>query len=396
MSGSILVFSRAIPHHHSGGMEEVSWGLAAEWARLGRDVRLVTTALPGAGGPFSDAGVRVEPLSGTASGRYSRAWWEASRRYWARLATPPSVVLSVSSAAYAAVRERARHPHTPFVMQAHGTSAMEILSKLRVPRVRYAATAPKNLLWLVRDLARYRDFDRIVAVGDRVYDSLVAKPQRWSIGPERIRLIRNGVRAEGHAFDPAARERVRAAHGIAPDVIAVACVGRLHVQKRVDRALRAAAALRAAGGGDRFRFLLVGDGPDEQRLRDLAAELGVADMVVFTGRADRDRVRDYNSAADVALLTTARLEVGLPLVVLESLANGLPCVVPASFVGAGTRWDALHPVDAADPAAVAEALAAATRGPRAPASLLPADLTLAHCARTYLDMFDELAPVGRA
>jgi hypothetical protein len=45
---------------------------------------------------------------------------------------------------------------------------------------------------------------------------------------------------------------------------------------------------------------------------------------------------------------------------------------------------------------VATALAAATRGPRGAASLLPADLTLERCARTYLDLFDELAPVGRA
>ncbi|BCB84182.1 glycosyltransferase [Phytohabitans suffuscus] len=393
MTGSILVFSRATPHHHAGGMEEVSWGLAAEWARLGRDVRLVTTAIPGRDGPFSDAGVEVLPLSGTASGRYSRAWWDASRRYWAGLATPPSVVLSVSSAAYAAVRDRYRHPHTPFVMQAHGTSAMEILSKLRVPSVRYAATAPKNALWLVRDLARYRDFDRIVAVGDRVYDSLVAKPQRWSVGGDRIRLIRNGVRAESQAFDPAARERIRAELGIGPEVVAVACVGRLHVQKRMDRALRAAAAL---GERERYRFLLVGDGPDEQRLRGLANDLGVAEMVHFTGRADRDRVRGYHSAADVALVTTARLEVGLPLVVLEALASGLPCVVPASFVAPGAAGDGLHPVDAGDTAAVAAALTARAAGPGTRASLLPAELTLEHCARAYLDLFGEVAPVGRA
>lgn len=393
MTGSILVFSRATPHHHSGGMEEISWRLAARWAELGRGVRLITTALPGAGGPFRDAGVEVVPLSGTASGRYSRAWWEASRRYFAGLDAPPSVVLSVSSAAYAAIRERARHPRTPFVMQAHGTSAMEIRSKLRARRLRYAATAPKNALWLVRDLARYRDFDRIVAVGDRVYDSLVAKPQSWAVAADRIRLIRNGVRADDHAFDPAARERIRAEHGIGPDTVVVACVGRLHVQKRVDRALRAAAALRASG---RFRFLLVGDGPDERRLRDLAAELGVAEMVVFTGRADRDGVRAYNSAADVALLTTARLEVGLPLAVLESLANGLPCVLPASFVAPGAGGDDLHPVDAGDPSAVAAALAAAGAGARATTSRLPAELTLDHCARAYLDLFDELAPVGRA
>ncbi|MFY1670463.1 glycosyltransferase family 4 protein [Plantactinospora sp. WMMB334] len=397
MIDSILVFSRSTPHHVIGGMETLAWNLAVQLAGHVRQVRLVTTALPGTDAPFGAEGVEVVPLPGTAPGRYSAAWWAESRRYWDALPAPPDAVLSVSAGAYSVARTRrpapgrarSGRPGTPFVLQAHGTSAMEFGSKLRAGSLRSLATSPKNLLALPRDLARYRDFDRIVAVGERVVESLTGRPLRWSTPPERVSLIPNGVRPADFGFDAAARAEVRARFGIGDEVIAVGCVGRLHVQKRLDRAIRVAAALRDGGLGDRFRFLLVGGGPDGPRLRRLAGRLGVRDMVTFVGPVDPTEVRRYHSGADVALLTTARLE-GLPMTVLESLACGLPCVVPTRAIGGAPLGPVLHQVDPDDPEAVAEALRAAVRTPGGRASLLPAELTLDHCARSYLDLFEEL------
>ena len=53
----------------------------------------------------------------------------------------PNAVLSVSAGAYSIVKDRAPHLGTPFVMQAHGTSWMEIDSKLRVHNLRSLAGA---------------------------------------------------------------------------------------------------------------------------------------------------------------------------------------------------------------------------------------------------------------
>ncbi|WP_422769754.1 glycosyltransferase family 4 protein [Plantactinospora sp. WMMC1484] len=409
MIDSILVFSRSTPQHVIGGMETLAWNLAVQLAGHVRQVRLVTTALPGTDGPFEAEGVEVVPLPGTAPGRYSAAWWAESRRYWEALPAPPDVVLSVSAGAYSvartrhaatvssagraawarAARTRSGRSGTPFVLQAHGTSAMEFGSKLRAGNLRSLATSPKNLLALPRDFTRYRNFDRIVAVGERVVESLTGRPLRWSVPPERVSLIPNGVRPADFGFDPAARAEVRARLGIGDEVIAIGCVGRLHVQKRLDRAIGVAAALRDRGLGERFRFLLVGGGPDGPRLRRLAGRLGVRDMVTFVGPVDPTEVPRYHSGADVSLLTTARLE-GLPMTVLESLACGLPCVVPAGAIGGTSLGPVLHQVDPDDPEAVAEALRAAVRTPGGRASLLPAELTLDHCARSYLALFEEL------
>lgn len=395
MIESILIHSRSTPHHHTGGMETLAWRLAVEWARTVPRVQLVTTAIPGRTGAFAEDGVQVTPLAGTRPGRYSRAWWEESRAHWAALSSPPGVVFSVSAGSYSVVRKRALHPHTPFVLQAHGTSAMELGSKLRAPTARSVAGTPKNALSLVRDLARYREFDRLVAVGENVVESLTAAPQNWSTTPGKIRLIPNGVRAEDHAFDGAARDRIRRALGIDEATVLVGCVGRLHVQKRVDRALRAAAALRDRGHGDRFRFLMVGDGPDDGRLRGLVRKLQLEKMVVFTGRVDADAVPDYYSAADVSLLTTARLE-GLPMTVLEALAGGLPCVVTAGSIRSEALSRVIHEVDTSDSDALADVVLKVTadRAPRE--NLLPPAFLLDQCARDYLADFAHLIAQRRA
>jgi glycosyltransferase involved in cell wall biosynthesis len=396
MIESIVLFSRSTPHHHIGGMETVTWSLATEWAKMVGDVRLVTTAIPGATQPFTAEAVSVVPLPNTRPGRYSRVWWQESRRYWLAQPVAPSVVFSVSAGAYAVVRERSRHPGTPFVMQAHGTSAMEIRSKLRAPGLRsLAGVAAKNAPSLLRDLSRYGDFDSIIAVGESVSESLAAKPLKWSVPGDRVRLIPNGVRITEHGFDALARDKTRAALGIDDGVTVVACVGRLHIQKRVDRALRAAAVLRDRGHADRFRFLLVGDGPDETRLRGLAGDLQLHDMARFVGRAPREEVRDYYAASDAALLTTGWIE-GLPMTMLEALACGLPCLVPAGMAGSLAQRTSVHEVDVTSPDLLADALSEVTRVPRPRVSLLPRELHLEHCAQAYLTVFEELRSSLRA
>jgi glycosyltransferase involved in cell wall biosynthesis len=274
-------------------------------------------------------------------------------------------------------------------MQAHGTLWMEIVSKLRLRTPRALAGAARNAASLPRDLVRYRDFDSIVAVGERVAESLSAAPQRWAARPDRIRLIPNGVRADDARFDPTARAKVRAGLGIGADVTVVGCVGRLHPQKGLDRALRAAAALPAG-----FHLLLVGAGPDESRLRALATELGVAHLVTFAGAVDRRDVRDYLSACDLALLPTARAE-GLPMAALEALGCGLPTLVTAGSVGSAALDGVLHEVDSAHASTLASALAATHRN-HSRGSLLPEQFQLDRCARAYLAVFDEAAARHRA
>jgi glycosyltransferase involved in cell wall biosynthesis len=102
-------------------------------------------------------------------------------------------------------------------------------------------------------------------------------------------------------------------------------VGRLSVEKGVDRAIRLVAALRE--DYPRLEMHLVGDGPQRTALEGLSAELGVADAVKFWGwRTDGKR---FYEMMDLLLLPSHT--EGLPNVVLEAMAMGVP--VAATAVG---------------------------------------------------------------
>lgn len=82
------------------------------------------------------------------------------------------------------------------------------------------------------------------------------------------------------------------------------------------------------------RLLLVGGGPEEQHLKALVAELGIADKVVFTGRVPHAQVQHYYDLLDVLVyprLSMRLTELVTPLKPLEAMAQGR--LLAASDVG---------------------------------------------------------------
>lgn len=61
-----------------------------------------------------------------------------------------------------------------------------------------------------------------------------------------------------------------------------------------------------------------------QQLKELAKSLKVEDSVVFTGFLNRKQLRETLESADIAVLPTKA--EGLPRVVIEAMALGLPCI----------------------------------------------------------------------
>lgn len=78
------------------------------------------------------------------------------------------------------------------------------------------------------------------------------------------------------------------------------------------------------------RLIMVGEGPEEPRLRAQAQQGGVASSVTWAGSQPQDRVRSFMDQAAVFCLP-CRVAAdgnrdGLPTVLLEALASGVPCV----------------------------------------------------------------------
>ena len=131
---------------------------------------------------------------------------------------------------------------------------------------------------------------------------------KYGIDPLRIAVIPNSVE-ESFFFTEPRRLHSR------PRIL---FVGRLAVQKNIPMLLH---ALRGISEG--FDTMLVGSGDLDSELMKLAHSLELKN-VRFHGRADGQALRELFRQADVFALPSER--EGMPLVLLEAMAMGLPVV----------------------------------------------------------------------
>lgn len=81
----------------------------------------------------------------------------------------------------------------------------------------------------------------------------------------------------------------------------------------------------------RVLFLIIGEGPEERRIRNLVLNLGVKNNVCFLGNISYDKIPDFFSACDLFVITS--VYEGLPMVLLEAAVSEKP-IVSTSYTGA--------------------------------------------------------------
>ncbi|MCA1841038.1 MAG: glycosyltransferase [Actinomycetota bacterium] len=170
------------------------------------------------------------------------------------------------------------------------------------------------------------DANAIVASTVEERTSLI---ELYAAHPEKISLIAPGVDHE--LFTPADTQEAKKALGLSGKKV-LAFVGRLQPLKAADTAIRALAHLVEWGRVDldEVRLLVVGgssgaSGASEpDRLKKLAADLGVIGSVAFYPAQPQQSLPDIYRAADVCLVPSHSESFGL--VALEAQACGVPVV----------------------------------------------------------------------
>ncbi len=194
---------------------------------------------------------------------------------------------------------------------------------------------------------------RVVAVSEAARTDLLAVA---GLKPESIEVINNPV-VTPRLFEKA-REPVDHPWFAEEEPPVILGVGRLVTAKNFPLLLRAFARVRERCPA---RLVILGDGDQRGMLESLAVELGIGEHLVMPGFVDNPYA--YMARAKVFVLSS-RFE-GLPTVLIEALALGLPVVStdcpsgPSEILQQG-RWGTLVPVD--DEQALAEGILQALQG----------------------------------
>ncbi len=184
------------------------------------------------------------------------------------------------------------------------------------------ARAPdQRPLWhLVRTLARLSRKPDVVVVnsvrGQTFHQEIGYRPRQWM-------HVANGVDTQRFRPRPAERTGMRARLGLPVDAHVIGLVARLHPMKDHETFLRAAALFSHHDPDARFVLCGAGCGPDSETMRPLIESLGLADRVVLLG--ERTDLHNIYPAFDVLSQSSAYGE-GLPNVVIEAMACGIPCI----------------------------------------------------------------------
>lgn len=186
----------------------------------------------------------------------------------------------------------------------------------------YTATSRLDRAYTQLDRWSLRGAYRVVTVCRPFAEQL----EHLGVQRDRITILHNSVKPFV-APPQEAVQGVRREQQIADDEAVILSVGRLSHEKGHADLIRAATALNAMSGAPRFRVLIVGDGPERERLAQMASRLGLEKQITFAG-FQRDTRPYYAMATLVAVPSHSE---GSPNVVLEAMAAGLP--IAANTVG---------------------------------------------------------------
>lgn len=142
----------------------------------------------------------------------------------------------------------------------------------------------------------------------------------WLFGENNFEVLPNGFHTDNFAFSKKNRDAIRNELGLKNQLL-IGHIGRINEQKNQEYLLdifKEVAAIR-----DDAILLIVGTGPDEEKIKARVKEHPYRKRIILYGETDNPTA--FYSAMDIFVFPS-RYE-GLPVVLLEAQISGLPCIV---------------------------------------------------------------------
>ena len=164
-----------------------------------------------------------------------------------------------------------------------------------------------------------KEADKIVVVSNATGNYVLS----LGADPEKIRVLHNGV--DVNRFRPltGVKDEMRKKLGISKDSSVVLTVRRLVYKNGIDTLIES--AKKAIKKNPRLVFLVVGKGPDFEKVKEKIEQLGMQKNFRLTGFISDEDLPFYYNVADFFVLPSKSGE-GLPLVALEAMACGVPVI----------------------------------------------------------------------
>jgi len=165
-----------------------------------------------------------------------------------------------------------------------------------------------------------QEADAVIAISEYTKNIII---QQYDINPDKIVVVHNGIEEQPHQSGGESDVLETLRQYKAQGKLLVLSLGRLTLQKGIDYFLRM--AKRVSEYVPNAIFLVVGSGDMEHKLISQAAELGIADKVIFTGFFRGKQIEDAYKMADLFVVPSVSEPFGLT--VLESMQHGTPVIV---------------------------------------------------------------------
>jgi len=291
-----------------GGVEYSVFELVRRLRRLDHDVRVVTAGLTEIG--LRDGVWRLPTLK--------------IERSWGDVLFCPSILTALRKTPFDVV-----HAHTPRKLFAEAVAFYRLLSKKKFPYIVSVRLINTSLTGFPAALANaYHSTIERAVLQNAKYVIVQTKANKqyaihnYGISPEKIEILPNAVDTE--LYDPSRfrREETRRKYSVEDNRVAL-FVGRLTTQKGLTYLLHAIPLVKRALPD--VKFLVVGEGPEEEPLKREAARLGISSHIVFVGKVSHESIAEIYSIADVFVLPS--LSESFSNVMLEAMAMQCPSII---------------------------------------------------------------------